>query len=246
MIPADKRVLRQFSKKLSSPKTYLRELPSGDFGVFRKGQKSPKAQTRIAASHIIAWQKADLLDGVVDLALSATGRAFLNRANGDFLAQHKLLTPSADTIPQTAHTTPLQWLRARHGLSKFSLLDIEFEAGERLSDDYGHAVWVPRQTMDWHRPIFVDGLRHMGEPEPSLRALDARRRLKDATDYTGPGLSEVAVAICCAEVGLEACEQGLALPQRSGKIMLKMALMRLSVHYGYQTDDAAAASFRIR
>ena len=86
----------------------------------------------------------------------------------------------------------------------------------------------------------------MVEPEPGLHALEARRRLKEATDYIGPGLSEVAVAICCAEVGLEACEQGFALPQRSGKIMLKMALMRLSVHYGYQTADAAAASFRMR
>jgi hypothetical protein len=74
--------------------------------------------------------------------------------------------------------------------------------------------------------------------------LDARKRLDAALAYVGPGLADVAIAICCAEVGLEDCERGFELPKRSGKLMLKMALMRLSVHYGLQS--AAAASFRMR
>ncbi|MGI9438446.1 MAG: DUF6456 domain-containing protein [Parvibaculales bacterium] len=61
-----------------------------------------------------------------------------------------------------------------------------------------------------------------------------------------PGLADLAVELCCSDSGLEAMEKKYALPRRSAKIMLKLALMRLSVHYGYQSASAAAASFRIR
>jgi hypothetical protein len=56
----------------------------------------------------------------------------------------------------------------------------------------------------------------------------------------------MAVEVCCCESGLEATEKKYALPRRSAKLMLKLALMRLSVHYGYQSASTAAASFRMR
>lgn len=246
MTPADSQLLRQLGKKLAHPKAYLREMDDGQFGLFKKGQKSQKPQILIAVRHVVAWQKADLLSGVIDLTLSATGRAFLNRAAGGYLAQHRLVTPGTDKTPAISHTTPLRWLRARKQDDRFGLLDYEFEAGERLAGDYDRATLTPRLTMDWRRPVFVDGGTRNDEAPVSLAALEARRRVQAALDYTGPGLADLALAVCCAEVGLEECERGFALPKRSGKVLLKMALMRLSVHYGYQSADKAAASFRMR
>ena len=246
LTPAARRVLLQYGKKLRQPKSYLRELPDGRFGLFRSGQKSPRPLARIDTAHVTAWLKADLCEGLVDISLSATGRAFLNRAQGGFLAQHKMLSTASENGPAISQATPLQWLKARKQADRFGLVEVEFEAGERLAGEYDGAAFQPRQTMDWHRPVFVDGGTADSAPDIPSRVIDARRRLQAALDYVGPGLSDIAVAICCAEVGLEACEKGFALPQRSGKIMLKMALMRLSVHYGYQSAAAAAASFRMR
>ena len=79
-----------------------------------------------------------------------------------------------------------------------------------------------------------------------MSALDAQKRVVNALAYIGPGLAEMAVDVCCSELGLEATEKKFSLPRRSAKIMLKLALMRLAVHYGYQSASAAAASFRIR
>lgn len=63
MTPADKRVLRQFSKKLLQPSVYLRAMADGQFGLYREGQKKPQAHARIEAMHITAWQRADFLQG---------------------------------------------------------------------------------------------------------------------------------------------------------------------------------------
>jgi hypothetical protein len=246
MTPVDSQLLRQLGKKLSHPKSYLREMSDSQFGLFKRGQKTEKPQMLVAVRHVVAWQKADLVNGVIDLTLSANGRSFLNRAAGGYLAQHRLVVPGTHTTPAISHATPLRWLRARKQDDRFGLLEHEFEAGEKLASDYARATLVPRLTMDWRRPVFVDEGTRTGETPVGLATLEARRRVQAALDYTGPGLSDLALAVCCAEVGLEECERGFALPKRSGKVMLKMALMRLSVHYGYQSVDKAAASFRIR
>jgi hypothetical protein len=249
MTPASERIFRQHGKKLSAPQAYLEELADGRFGLFRAGQKSGKPQAIIDAADVVAWQNADLLQGDISLEISPQGRAHLRRfvAGGAFMAQHKGLACAAhDSAVTQTQTTPLQWLQARQKDKHFGLQDIEFEAGHRLAQDYDHAAYQPRQTMDWQRPVFVDGTPPTGEPNFAGSLLDARKKLDAALAYMGPGLSDVALAICCAEVGLEDCERGFFLPKRSAKLMLKMALMRLSVHYGLQSAAAAAASFRMR
>ena len=249
MTPASERVFRQHGKKLSAPKIYLEPLDADTYGMFREGQASAKPQARLEAVFVLAWRHAELVQGDRVLQLSPLGRAHLRRfqAGGAFVAQHKQLQAAAHdkTVSQT-QTSPLQWLQARRQDSRFGLQEIEFEAGHRLGKDYDCAAYQPRQTMDWQRPVFVDGSAASGEPNFAGSLLDARKRLEAALAYVGPGLADVAVAICCAEVGLEDCERGFALPKRSGKLMLKMALMRLSVHYGLQSAAAAAASFRMR
>lgn len=252
MYPADKRILRQYGKKLMHRQAYLRRLDESRFGLFRDAQKSSRPQADIAAAHVAAWRKADLVQGDDRVTLSPTGRAFLRRlmteyADEAFRAQHGAVGPAAveGAVRQVRHS-PLQWLKARKQSKGFGLQDIDFAAGEELMRDYDRAAFHPRQTMNWQRPIFVDGgVPDRGDHAP-VHIVDARRKLQAALDYTGPGLAEVALAVCCAEVGLEECERGFDLPKRSGKLMLKMALTRLSVFYGLQSAAAAAASLRMR
>lgn len=255
MTPADRRILYQHAKKLAPPHAYMVAIDDAHFGLFRDGQNSPKPKALIAAVHIAAWQKADLVTGEDRLRLSVTGRAFLRRylsgdAEEQFLAQHKLVGPAmgegavAGAIRQT-RCAPLQWLKARKQAKGYGLQSIDFAAGEALARDYDRAAFHPQQTMNWQGMVFVDaGVSEA--PDISAQALDARRKLQAALDYTGPGLAEVALAVCCSEIGLEECERDLALPKRSGKLMLKMALTRLSIFYGLQSAAAAAASLRMR
>lgn len=252
MTPANKRILRQYGKKLMQPTAYLSFYDDAHFGLYREGQKTGKPQAKIETVHVMAWEKADLVHGRQRLYLSEVGRAFLRRQNGEqgvsaFLAQHKLTKEAThDASLRQTQTAPLQWLRARKQDKRFGLKDVDFEAGEMLAQIYDRAAFHPRQTMNWQRTVFVDGASSYAAVDAPSHVLDARRKLNAALEYVGPGLSDVALAVCCAEVGLEECERGFALPKRSGKLMLKMALTRLSVFYGLQTADAAAASLRMR
>lgn len=255
MTPADRRILYQHAKKLAPPHAYMLAIDDAHFGVFRDGQNSRKPKAQIAAVHVAAWQKADLLTGDSRLRLSVVGRSFLRRyLAGDteqqYLAQHKMIAPAigegavAGAVRQT-RSSPLQWLKARKQAKGYGLQSIDFAAGEALARDFDRAAFHPRQTMNWQGMTYIDaGLS--GAPDVSTHVLDARRQLQAALDYTGPGLAEVALAVCCSEIGLEECERDMALPKRSGKLMLKMALTRLSIFYGLQSAAAAAASLRMR
>ena len=47
----------------------------------------------------------------------------------------------------------------------------------------------------------------------------------------GPGLSDVALRVCCQLEGLEVAERRMGWAARSGKVVLRIALQRLRRHY---------------
>lgn len=255
MTPASEGRFRQYGKKLMHANMRLVETPSagggdGRVALIRRG-KTDKISAHISAAMLADWVKADVImladndDGYI---LSDAGRAHLRRhMGGDFAAQHNLdIEATNEARPRQLAATPLQWLQA-HGRSKaYGLNDCELEAGGRLHDDFHRAQRVPHQTMDWSRPIYVDGGGQDKSGDIHGSAMDAQKRVVKALAYVGPGLAEMVVDVCCSELGLEATEKKFSLPRRSAKIMLKLALMRLAVHYGYQSASAAAASFRMR
>ncbi len=53
-----------------------------------------------------------------------------------------------------------------------------------------------------------------------------------ALDAVGPEMSGILVDVCCLARGLEAAERSLGWPQRSGKLVLQIALTQLARHYG--------------
>jgi hypothetical protein len=109
------------------------------------------------------------------------------------------------------------------------LTPIEAAAGERLREDFHRAGTVGRLTMNWDAGPRVDG----GGPrlEPAERARFAKDRIAAALEAAGPGLREILEHVCLAGTALQAAERSLGLPRRAGKMVLRLALQRLVVHY---------------
>ncbi len=104
------------------------------------------------------------------------------------------------------------------------------DAAERLREDFETAQAGPRVTQDWDR--FLTGSeRGTGGGTPGGGAASARGRVAAALRELGPGLADMALRCCCYMEGLETAERRLGWSARSGKIVLRIALLRLKRHY---------------
>ncbi|MEP1697261.1 MAG: DUF6456 domain-containing protein, partial [Paracoccaceae bacterium] len=65
----------------------------------------------------------------------------------------------------------------------------------------------------------------------------AGERVAKALADLGPGLGDVVLRCCCFLEGMEAVEQRMGWSARSGKIVLRIALMRLKCHYDSNQED---------
>ncbi|MCB2153141.1 MAG: helix-turn-helix domain-containing protein, partial [Rhodobacteraceae bacterium] len=105
-------------------------------------------------------------------------------------------------------------------------------AGERLRGDFELAQMGPRTTQNWDK--FLTGTDRgtpQGAPGMSEGSARARERVAAALRELGPGLGDMVLRVCCFLEGLEAAERRLGWSARSGKIVLRIALMRLKRHY---------------
>ncbi len=104
--------------------------------------------------------------------------------------------------------------------------------GERLREDFELAQMGPRVTQDWDR-FLTSGGRGSYMPDAGIGdgPSAARQRIADALTELGPGLSDVVLRCCCYLEGLETAEKKLGWSARSGKIVLRIALLRLKRHY---------------
>ena len=155
-------------------------------------------------------------------------RAFMNPVNGE-----------AETVKVNLAEDPLGWLARRKGPDGRPFIGpVEVEAGERLRLDFEAAQMAPSVAQDWRR-FLTPGDRLAGSPVPRAPAEGpraARERVARALSALGPGLSDVALRVCCFLEGLEACERRLGWSARSGKVVLKIALQRLAEHYGLAVE----------
>lgn len=190
---------------------------------------------------------------------SVAGERLLNGAaasGGDgFADQHRLLrrpvkrhggATSAEVLVNEAES-PLGWLRSRRDRTGGSLIsEAQFEAGERLRMDFTVAQLSPRVTAGWEMPL-ASGANGRSGPKPDSmlvneRALAAKQRFMRALDAVGPELSNILVEVCCMARGLEAAERALGWPQRSGKLVLQLALTGLARHYGLIRPEPGPAA----
>jgi Domain of unknown function (DUF6456) len=133
---------------------------------------------------------------------------------------------------------PLYRLFHRKDASGKSFLsEPQYAAGERLRVDYELANFESKMTASWtdaggrasSRPY--DAISDNSIAYLTDRAIDARNRVHAALDEVGPELAGILFFVCCLAGGLEHAERMLAMPQRSGRVVLAMALTRLARHY---------------
>lgn len=137
-------------------------------------------------------------------------------------------------MPVNLGETPLAVLARRRdaGGQPFLAPDL-VAAGERLREDFEIAQMGPRVTQNWERFLVAgsDAPGPAGERGASDGARAARERLEAALADLGPGLGDIALRCCCYLEGLETAERRMGWSARSGKIVLRIALVRLQRHY---------------
>ncbi|MEM6888869.1 MAG: DUF6456 domain-containing protein [Pseudomonadota bacterium] len=129
--------------------------------------------------------------------------------------------------------SPLTALARRRDKDGAAFLSDELvHVGERLREDFELAQMGPRMAQNWDRFLTTAGREtYTPETDGNDATLNARQRVAYAVAELGPGLADVALRCCCYLEGLETCEKKLGWSARSGKIVLRIALMRLKRHY---------------
>lgn len=104
-------------------------------------------------------------------------------------------------------------------------------AGERLREDFELSQMGPRVTQNWDGFMTsgIDVSRHGGGLRGGSES--ARDRVAAALRELGPGMGDIVLRVCCFLDGIELTERRLGWSARSGKIVLRLALMRLERHY---------------
>ena len=73
-------------------------------------------------------------------------------------------------------------------------------------------------------------------------AVAARQRVRRALNDVGPDYANILMNVCCLDCGLRDVEQSQGWPQRSGKVVLQLALRALARHYGLISDHVGSAN----
>lgn len=134
---------------------------------------------------------------------------------------------AARTITVNVAESPLGWLKARGLVS-----NRQFDAGERLREDWERAQLPPAVTMKWDAPPTGKVARGAPEIGNSTDAqIAAKKRFGAAVEAVGSGLSEILWRVVCAGEGMRDAEQALGWPARAGRLVLTLALDRLADHY---------------
>lgn len=191
--------------------------------------------------------------------ISAAGRARLLRDEAErggqddsFARQHREIDvvgiPTDTGVAQASvnmRESPLVWLRRRRGPDGEPLIDAAaFEAGERLRRDTTMADLLPSVTARWDGAIGGGG-RALRDPAAATDAvIAARQRVRAALDAVGPELAGLLLDLCGFLKGVETIERDRRWPQRSGKIVIRLALGQLARHYGLSSEATGRSASR--
>lgn len=212
----------------------------------------------ISADEVRRWLSDDLIAPFGDgFRISASGIAWLKRRMSspqDFQAQHQQRTLKIIDVEGTKRPTivneaesPLAWLASRKDKNGAALLTAyQLQAGERLRADYEFAGLTARVTASWS-PAPSGGSGSNSQNDAAAlqdHILAARQRVVRAVAAVGPELCGILIDVCCHLKGIEEAEKAEGLPQRSGKVVLQIALTRLARHYGLVSDAELTARVR--
>ena len=126
--------------------------------------------------------------------------------------------------------SPLGLLSRRKGRDGQPFLSADLvSCGEQLREDFELSHIGPSITQNWER--FLTGPSSSFISDNSGGSSSASKRFRAAIEALWPGLSEVALHCCCFQEGMETTEKRMGWSARSGKIVLRIALQRLKLHY---------------
>jgi hypothetical protein len=226
----------------------LRDLPSG------QATRTAVVDRTIAESMALkAWISCVKHGKVSVYEATPAGRTYLRSGidpRGAALLEHGFAEASAtfegattvalpphdagDARRYTAVESPLLTLARRRDKSGAPFLsDALVAAGERFREDFELAQMGLQGTQIWQE--YLREIKSGVAPEaPLLRNKKQRAahdRTRDALRDLGLGLGDAVLRCCCFLEGLETTEKEMDWAARSGKIVLKIALQRLSFHY---------------
>jgi hypothetical protein len=173
---------------------------------------------------------------VLSYTISPAGRAALRSAGSEGRPDHT--EEGARRMRYGAAESPVSVLARRRDKSGALFLAPEqVHAAERLREDF---VMAQLDAMDMApADAVLDALERKAVPGPNIAPPGthaARLRIRDVLRDLGPGLGDMALRSCCWMQGVEAAETELGWSARSGKIVLRIALERLSRHYAAMND----------
>lgn len=199
------------------------------------------------------WRRGEA--GQRTLVLSEVGRSHLRRASVDepeaaFLHQHRetaIATIQTEVGPKRVRVdteeSPLDWLRRRKDRTGVAMIDeAAYQAGERLRTDIMLAGLLPGVTARWDATPTGGG--PASPSEATDRMIAARQRIRHAFDAVGADFSDLLMDLCGFLKGLEQIERERGWPQRSAKIVVRLALARLAEHYGIEATARGPAASR--
>ena len=163
---------------------------------------------------------------------------------------HREVNGSRRPVVVNQGESPLGWLRRRKDRNGAPLIDAQqFEAGERLRAEFERAQLMPSVTSKWDSAAPSRRMRRaspQGASGLSDQTLASRQRVLQALEAVGPELASVLIDVCCHLLGLSDAERSRGWPQRSGKVILQIALTRLARHYVFLNEQDASRTVRAR
>ena len=251
MNPDSTQEFKRLSRRLLDEGAYLAPF-NKEYGVMVKRNKWTKPVMRVERKHIKDFVYADLISPQKKgcYHITETGKYFCRRKqNPDdpYRHQHQSIEIDAEGIIRNVTETPLSWLKARKGRGGVQFTSEEFSAGEKLRKDYEIGQLNQRMNVDWSRPNVQETCR-FGYDDLHLtdHVLDAREAFRKALEEVGTDLCDILIMVCCELSSLEMIEKKMGWPRRSGKLVLKIALSRLSHYYRLRGTSRASASERMR
>lgn len=134
--------------------------------------------------------------------------------------------------------SPITALGRRKGADGVPFLSPDLvQAGECLREDFEMAQMGARVTQNWDRFLTMGRSGSFQGAGPAEGPMEARARVAAALKDLGPGLGDIALRCCCYLEGMETAEKRMGWSARSGKIVLRIALQRLKLHYEAQNGN---------
>jgi hypothetical protein len=201
---------------------------------------SPKSTGRITR-YVITQAGRTALDELLGGQDETPEKGFAEAA-ADFAGQHRSWGEKDVEDEETGRPRRVRYNLAESPLTALArrrdkdgshfLSDDLVTVGERLREDFELAQMGVRTTQNWDKFLTAGTSVSATSGGGIGRGPDAaRRRVASAMAELGPGLSDVVLRCCCYLEGLETAEKRLGWSARSGKIVLRIALMRLKRHY---------------